>query len=406
MSGRDPHEEHRVATPLELLFDLTFVIAFGVAASQFAHLMAEGHVSAGLAGFGFSAFAIWWAWMNFTWFASAYDTDDWIYRVMTMLQMVGVIILAIGIPPVFASIEHGGHVDNVVMVAGYVVMRIALVGAVVTGRQAGSAPPVGVPDLRVHGRRRADRVGGADLRADLTDGLLRHRIDADGRGGQWPRGGRAADEWHPVARPSRRRTLWAAGDHRVGRRRGRHGGVLDCGGGEHGWSTDAILLVASGIGLTFGMWWVYFLVPAGALLHAQRTLSFWYGYLHLAVFAAIVATGAGLHVAAYYVDGESKLSSVGTVLAVAIPVGIYLVAMFVIYSLLVRDLDLLHALLLVLAAAVLLAGVVLAAQGTSMAVCLLVVTAAPVVVVVGFEAVGHRHAAEIVGRRLENHLPG
>jgi low temperature requirement protein LtrA len=21
-------------------------------------------------------FAIWWAWMNFTWFASAYDTDD------------------------------------------------------------------------------------------------------------------------------------------------------------------------------------------------------------------------------------------------------------------------------------------------------------------------------------------
>jgi low temperature requirement protein LtrA len=33
MSGRDPHESHRAATPLELLFDLTFVIAFGVAAS-------------------------------------------------------------------------------------------------------------------------------------------------------------------------------------------------------------------------------------------------------------------------------------------------------------------------------------------------------------------------------------
>ncbi len=27
----DPHESHRVATPLELLFDLTFVIAFGLA---------------------------------------------------------------------------------------------------------------------------------------------------------------------------------------------------------------------------------------------------------------------------------------------------------------------------------------------------------------------------------------
>jgi hypothetical protein len=28
MSGRDPHEPHRTATPLELLFDLTFVVAF------------------------------------------------------------------------------------------------------------------------------------------------------------------------------------------------------------------------------------------------------------------------------------------------------------------------------------------------------------------------------------------
>ena len=36
MAGRDPHDEHRVATPLELLYDLTFVIAFSVAGSEFA----------------------------------------------------------------------------------------------------------------------------------------------------------------------------------------------------------------------------------------------------------------------------------------------------------------------------------------------------------------------------------
>jgi len=128
MSGRDPHEEHRVATPLELLFDLTFVVAFGVAANEFAHMLAENHVGAGLLGFLFATFAVCWAWINFSWFASAYDTDDWIYRLMTMLQMVGVIILALGLPQMYASIEHGGHVDNSVMVAGYVVMRISLVG--------------------------------------------------------------------------------------------------------------------------------------------------------------------------------------------------------------------------------------------------------------------------------------
>ena len=32
--GRDIHEPHRTATPLELLFDLTFVIAVATAASQ------------------------------------------------------------------------------------------------------------------------------------------------------------------------------------------------------------------------------------------------------------------------------------------------------------------------------------------------------------------------------------
>src|SRR5690606_36078749 len=34
MVGRDPDEPHRAATPLELLFDLTFVIAFGTAANE------------------------------------------------------------------------------------------------------------------------------------------------------------------------------------------------------------------------------------------------------------------------------------------------------------------------------------------------------------------------------------
>ena len=66
MSGRDTREAHRVASPLELLFDLTFVIAFGQAASQLAHGLAEGHFLAALIGFGFSSFAICWAWINFT----------------------------------------------------------------------------------------------------------------------------------------------------------------------------------------------------------------------------------------------------------------------------------------------------------------------------------------------------
>ncbi len=81
MRGRDPHEGHRAATPLELLLDLTFVVAFGVAGEQFAHLVADNHVAEGMAGFTFAAFAIIWAWINFTWFASAFDCDDWLLPV-------------------------------------------------------------------------------------------------------------------------------------------------------------------------------------------------------------------------------------------------------------------------------------------------------------------------------------
>jgi low temperature requirement protein LtrA len=127
MGGRDRHETHRVATPLELLFDLTFATSFGLAASHYAHALAAGHYVAALLGVAFASFAICWAWINFSWFSSAYDTDDWVFRIVTMVQMVGVLVLAAGLPRMFSSIERSGHLDNSVMVLGYVIMRVALV---------------------------------------------------------------------------------------------------------------------------------------------------------------------------------------------------------------------------------------------------------------------------------------
>ena len=44
-SGRDPDEHHRAATPLELLYDLTIVVAFGTAADELAHFVADDHVA-------------------------------------------------------------------------------------------------------------------------------------------------------------------------------------------------------------------------------------------------------------------------------------------------------------------------------------------------------------------------
>jgi hypothetical protein len=116
------------------------------------------------------------------------------------------------------------------------------------------------------------------------------------------------------------------------------------------------------------------------------------------VLWAIVATGAGLHAAAYYIQHHSKLGSVETVSAVAVPVAVYIVSVYILYVLLVRAVDAFHVLLLALTAVVLGLAVWLAAAGISMASCLLLVTLAPVVSVVGYEALGHRHAAQAIER--------
>ena len=83
-----------MATPLELLFDLCFVVAVGLAVTPLHHAIAGHHAVRGLHGFLVVFFAIWWAWMNFTWFAGAYDNDDVVYRVTTLVQIAGALVPA------------------------------------------------------------------------------------------------------------------------------------------------------------------------------------------------------------------------------------------------------------------------------------------------------------------------
>ncbi len=396
MSGRDPHEEHRVATPLELLFDLTFVIAFGIAANEFAHMLAENHVGAGLLGFSFATFAVCWAWINFSWFASAYDTDDWIYRLMTMLQMVGVVIMALGFPPMFASIEHGDHVDNRVMAAGYVVMRIALVGQWLrAARQDPEHRSACLTYVTAVTVAQAGWVASIFLHTSVpvTFVVVVLLIGVEFLGPFLAETRKGGTPWHAHHITERYGLLAiiALGEGVVGTV-----ASLSAVVSAQGWTFDAVFVVVAGIGLTFGMWWTYFVVPQADLLHAYRERSFWFGYFHIVLFGAIVATGAGLHAAAYYIEHHSKLGSVETVLSVALPVGAYILSVYVLYMLMVRTVDAFHMLLLAVTAVVLGAAVWLAESGISMANCLLVVTLAPMVTVVGYELLGHRHAAEAI----------
>jgi hypothetical protein len=97
MSARRPDEAHRAPTPLELFFDLVFVVAIATAASDLHHGVAENHAVEAVTGYSLVFFGIWWAWVNFTWFASAYDTDDVPYRLLVFVQMTGALIFASGV---------------------------------------------------------------------------------------------------------------------------------------------------------------------------------------------------------------------------------------------------------------------------------------------------------------------
>jgi low temperature requirement protein LtrA len=398
MSGRDPGEAHRAATPLELLFDLTFVVAFGLAGNELAHALAEQQVGSGLIAFGLAMFAVCWAWINFSWFSSAYDTDDWAFRVLTLVQMAGVLIFALGLPEMFESVEAGGHVEIRMMVAGYVVMRVALVGQWL---RAMRDDPVHRECAGIYAVSLiATQIGWIALAlAEISFGgfflvalvlLLVETagpVVAERRHGGTP--------WHPhhIAERYGLLTIITLGEVVLGTVAAMsvlaHDPAL-------GWTTDAAIVLAAGVGLAFGMWWTYFAIPWADILHHHRERSFFWGYGHMLIFAGIAATGAGLHVAQYNLEGHSRLDTTGAVLTLVVPVAVFFGMLYLMYAVSMRASDPFHLVLLAVTGAVLVAAVVLADQGLSLAWSLVVVALAPVVTIVGYEALGHRH--------LQDHL--
>jgi low temperature requirement protein LtrA len=405
MVGRDPQEVHRAATPLELLFDLTFVVAFGVASSQTAHVLAEGHVGPALLGFGFSLFAISWAWINFSWFASAYDTDDWLFRVLTMVQMIGVIVLALGLPTLFHSLDGGHYLDNMIVVLGYVIMRVALVLQWL--RAARQDPARRIVALSYAKNVALIQVGwvvvavmqlpvavAIPISLVLFAAEMATPVIAENKGS---RKGVGTTPWHAhhISERYGLLTIIALGEVVFGTVTAATA-VMD----ESGWSGETAIFVITGIGLAFGLWWTYFILDSGPLLQKYRSRVFVWGYGHVLIFVSITATGAGLHMVEYLIEHHTEIGVVGTVLSVAVPVFVFMITVFALYAWLMRSVDPMHLLLIAVSTVFLAAGVVAAAMGAPIGVCLILVTISPYAVVVGYETVGHRHQAEQLARVL------
>ena len=219
------------------------------------HLFSEGQ-GGGLIGSGFAVFGICWAWINFSWFASAYDTDDWAFRLATMVQMIGVIVLALGLPAVFRSIDEGGTFDNRVTILGYVIIRLAMVFLWL--RAARDDPARSRACLTYATTITVAQVGFVALiPAELSVGSFflaaAILIVLELAGPIVAERGKGGTPWHArhIVERYSLLAIIALGEGVIGTVASLSAVVE-----TQGWSRDAALVAVSGTGLTFGMWWV------------------------------------------------------------------------------------------------------------------------------------------------------
>jgi low temperature requirement protein LtrA len=377
MTARTVDEPHRAATPLELLFDLTFVVAVAALVTQLGHGVAEGHAAEAVGPFLQVFFAIWWAWMNFTWFASSYDTDDVPYRLLTLLQMGGVLVLAAGVPSAF------GAGDFRAITIGYLLMRVGLLVLWLRaaredqeGRGTALRYAAGIAAVEVLWLVRQLLAELGVLASGALVVMFVALAVAELAVPMWAERSRGTS-WHPhhIAERYTLFTIILLGESVLAVSTG----IADVVASGLHWSP--VVVAGSGLVLLFALWWLYELEPSGDGLSTRRGRAFLWGYGHYGVFAALAAIGAGLEVAVRQTGAHDGLDTLGAGYAVAVPTAAFLVLLWVSHFPIVPRSRVRPAVLFGAAALVLLAPVASAAAGVGAIVALIAVVAAAAVVV-------------------------
>ncbi|MFG1622904.1 low temperature requirement protein A [Kribbella sp. NPDC049227] len=342
MTARAVDEPHRTASPLELLFDLTLVVAVAAATAELAHSIEGGHLADGVLPFLEVFFAIWWAWMNFTWFASSYATDDVAYRLLTMVQMGGVLVIAAGIP------EAAKHSDFRWVALGYVIMRLALVAQWLraaaedpTRRRTALRYAIGISVAQVGWLLSLVLTGGPNPPVFLVLVVLELSVP------RWAERTYPTN-WHPhhIAERYGLFTLILLGESVLAATRGVQNALA---AGE--FSGSLLVVAGAGLVLLFALWWFYFQHPAGECLSQRRNQSYRWGYGHYGVFASLAALGAGLEVAVQ-TGHEMEVSPVTVGYSVSVPAAAFIVLLWAVHKPIEVD-RVIHPALILCAAAVL-----------------------------------------------------
>jgi low temperature requirement protein LtrA len=305
--------EERV-TPLELFFDLVFVLAI----TQCTALMADNPSWRGLAQGLLVLGVLWWSWVGYAWLTSVVDPEEGVVRFAIFAAMAGLLVVALCVP--------GAFDDSAALFAcAYGVVRA---GQIVLFLVASAD----TPDLRrsVRGLAVGTAVGVVLLlAASFADGAL--------QGSLWALA-LLLDMGEPYVFGSEG---WKLAPAHFAER---HGliiiialgeSIVAIGVGAEGLDVDAGVVAAAtlGVAAAAALWWLYFDIVA---LVAERRLSNAevgreqneiardsYSYLHFPMVAGIVLLALGLKKTLEDVDDPLKLVPAVALLG---GVGLYLLA--------------------------------------------------------------------------------
>jgi low temperature requirement protein LtrA len=275
--------EERV-TPLELFFDLVFVLAL----TQCTALMAAEPTWEGLAKGLLVLGVMWWSWVGYAWLTSVVDPEEGVVRLAIFAAMAALLVVALCVPEAFDD-------SALLFACAYGIVRAGqIVLFLVASRDD--------PGLRrsVWGLACSTAVGvGLLLGASLADGLLQGALWAVAllldMGGPFLFGSKG---WKLVPAHFAERhgliIIIALGESIV---------AIGVGAGTE---VDAGVVLAAVLGILVAaaLWWLYFDVVA---LVAERSLSKAaegrerneqardsYSYLHFPMVAGIVLLAVGL----------------------------------------------------------------------------------------------------------------
>ncbi|MFN8218208.1 MAG: low temperature requirement protein A [Solirubrobacterales bacterium] len=283
ITGR--REGERV-TPLELFFDLVFVLAITQCTALMSHHPTWEGVAQGLLVLG----VMWWGWVGYSWLTSVVDPEEVAVRLAIFLAMAALLIVALCIPAAFEDLA-------LTFALAFGVFRLAHIALFVLASADEDPLRHSVIGLAVSTAVAVGLLALASLFDGLAQGAIWALALALDMAGPYFFG---AEGWRIVPGHFAERhgliVIIALGESIVAI------GVGAAGHLDLGIGTAAVL----GVGLAAALWWSYFDIVA--LVSARRLAAAApgreqnelardsYSYMHLALVAGIVLAAFGIKV--------------------------------------------------------------------------------------------------------------